>query len=686
MWHNAGSGGPVTVRSPASPADPAPQRSARESPGLAFRTDIEGLRALAVLLVVAYHASLPGIGGGFIGVDVFFVLSGYLITTLLTREVELTGGIRLGSFYARRIRRLLPAAAMVVFVTLAAGVLLYPPHVNREMARTAAAAGAYVSNLWLARRVGDYFGSAAESDPLLHMWSLSVEEQFYLLWPVAVLLVLRGAAPRLKLALVMAGLILFSLAGSWWYSIVSRPTAFFQSPLRAWEFAAGGLLSLAPTTTRLGARTLAGVRLLGLVAVLWSALTLSARDAFPGFNAVPVVAGTLLLLWPGHVRGSGPWWLTHPSMQRLGTLSYSWYLWHWPALAFLSLLAPGLGWGWRCFAAAAALLPAAAAYRYVEDPIRRNRWLSAAPRRSLSFGAALTAVVVSVSLGAWLFSASVAESPEYQAITEAAGEGPIERDGCVATFVEDVPIECVYGDGTAPLVILLGDSHASQWGAGLIPAVQSRGGRLVVLTKSSCPTADFPVTQRVLGRRFVECERWRERAFLKIAALGPDLVVLANSAGYMRDGLFLGPGDPYAAWEAALREAVRQLAGTAERVVILQDTPWIGRDVPSCLAAALRPLRTPATCSRPQGLVLDGRMAGIHEAVASAVDNAHVLDFTRHFCATGSCPAVVEGIIAYRDRHHISAAMAASLEAEFATLIDAVRRDQVASAPRPRRR
>ena len=310
-----------------------------------FRADVEGLRAVAVLAVVVYHAGLSQVGGGFVGVDVFYVLSGFLITGLLWEELQTTAGLRLGAFYGRRARRLLPAAVLVLMVTLVASWVWLSPLQARGAARDAAAAALYVANYRFALQRTDYLADASPS-PLQHYWSLGVEEQFYLLWPV-LLLVVFVAGRRLRtpssagavavLALAGAG----SLALSLRLTAVSEPWAFFSLPTRAWELAAGGLVALsASTLRRLPGVAAATLGWLGLEAIAWSMTRFSAATPFPGIAALLPVGGTAAVLaagcaaprlGPGRVLGWRP-------LQAGGKLSYSWYLWHWPPL----ILAPAV--------------------------------------------------------------------------------------------------------------------------------------------------------------------------------------------------------------------------------------------------------------------------------------------------------------------------------------------------------
>src|SRR5829696_1207676 len=311
-----------------------PVRSASVQTTSRFRADVEGLRAVAVLAVVVYHAGLSQVGGGFVGVDVFYVLSGFLITGLLWEELQTTARLRLGAFYGRRARRLLPAAVLVLMVTLVASWVWLSPLQARGAARDAAAAALYVANYRFALQRTDYLADASPS-PLQHYWSLGVEEQFYLLWPVLLLAVflagrrLRVRSPARAAAVVLALAGAGSFALSLRLTAVSQPWAFFSLPTRAWELAAGGLVALAaPRLRRLPGVAAATVGWLGLEAIAWSITRFSAATPFPGAAALFPVGGTAAVLaagcaaprlGPGRVLGWRP-------LQAAGKLSYSWYL------------------------------------------------------------------------------------------------------------------------------------------------------------------------------------------------------------------------------------------------------------------------------------------------------------------------------------------------------------------------
>ena len=675
-----------------------------------FRADVEGLRAVAVLAVVVYHAGLSQVGGGFVGVDVFYVLSGFLITGLLWEELQTTARLRLGAFYGRRARRLLPAAVLVLMVTLAASWVWLSPLQARGAARDAAAAALYVANYRFALQRTDYLADASPS-PLQHYWSLGVEEQFYLLWPL-LLLVVFVAGRRLRTrssAGAVAGLALAgvgSLALSLRLTAVSEPWAFFSLPTRAWELAAGGLVALsASTLRRLPGVAAATLGWLGLEAIAWSITRFSAATPFPGIAALFPVGGTAAVLaagcaaprlGPGRVLGWRP-------LQAGGKLSYSWCLWHWPPL----ILAPAvaghpLGLGQNLSLAAASGLLALATVKLVEDPVRFSPWLRARPGRSLALGAGLTvsaaattmatAVLVPIPHGQGLAAPPAViritrppprarrpttedpaaarlaslSAPVVRAVAKAVTVGMVPAnlepslesahanqprpvaDGCLIRWLGVGSGPCVYGSpASRRTVVLFGDSHAFQWFPALDRAASAHRWRLVSLTKTTCPPVQLSFWSPVLGRPYVECDGWRASMLQRIRAERPALVVLGAARHY---------GDVYhfqvygPAWISGLAKTVHQVRATGAQVVVLGPTPKPKVDVPDCLS---RHLHNAVACTTTRRVAVDtGGVRLERQAVLRA--GGSYLDVTPWLCTSLACAAMVGNLLAYRDDNHLT--------------------------------
>jgi peptidoglycan/LPS O-acetylase OafA/YrhL/outer membrane biosynthesis protein TonB len=403
-----------------------------------FRGDIEGLRGISILFVLLFHAKIAGFNGGFVGVDVFFVISGFLITGLLLREVEQTGRISISQFYARRARRLLPAAALVLITTLLVSYLLLPSLLIPGIAIDTAAAALYVSNINFAYHATDYFASTTVPSPILHFWSLSVEEQYYMFWPAIVLLVTRKARrPRIniRIALLIIGIASFALA--LWLLRSNAPWAFFSLPTRAWELALGGLLAVSRTSLeripRLAARTLGWV---GVTGVIVSGLLMKENAPFPGVPALlPTISAALVIIAGMQAIRSIPTRLLQITPLRFfGRISYSLYLWHWPVLVIPAALSlTPLTLTQRILLAGGAIGLAALTQRFIEDPIRKGRVIGIRPRWNL---AAAMAVAMAVTGTAYAINTNINSHIRGTTSTASADQNAQRLDSILSTTVK----------------------------------------------------------------------------------------------------------------------------------------------------------------------------------------------------------------------------------------------------------
>jgi peptidoglycan/LPS O-acetylase OafA/YrhL len=380
-----------------------------------FRPDIEGLRAVAVLGVVLFHADVPGVSGGYVGVDVFFVISGFLITGLLFREVSNTGTVGLRRFYGARARRLLPASAAVGVVTAIGAAVLLPPLQASSVLQEGIASALYVSNYWFIGEGVHYFGGHLPPSPFQHYWSLGVEEQFYLVWPALIIgtaWLIRRARRRTRpqattsserpYLVVLALVAAVSFALSLVITYVMPAVAFFSLPTRAWQLAAGGLVALTATQwRRLSPRAAAITGGAGLAVILLACIVLSPATSYPGIAALLPVLGAVLVIGAGcatPAQGCGRLLAVSP-MRAIGRISYSWYLWHWPVLVFaLPLLGHPLGLAARLAAALISGGLAVLTLRFLENPLRFAAPIRRSALASLALGGAATAVAVCVGV------------------------------------------------------------------------------------------------------------------------------------------------------------------------------------------------------------------------------------------------------------------------------------------------
>jgi peptidoglycan/LPS O-acetylase OafA/YrhL len=636
-------------------------------PADSFRPDVEGLRGVAILLVVGCHCGLFWCAGGFVGVDLFFVLSGYLITGLLTSEIHATSRIDLPRFYARRARRLLPASALVILVTtLAAAAVLAPPAIAFT-GQAARAAALYISNVFFDRSAADYFAPHVADNPLLHTWSLGVEEQFYLIWPLLIWLSNRGLRTRRKMGWTLGGVTVLSLLCSVYLTPRWPTFAFYELPPRAWEFAAGGLLAILPASSApvsSGAAAAGGV--VGLAIILGTAVLLQGGGGFPGWVALLPVAGTLALLFAGAKtpqRGASKWLSTAP-LQFLGARSYSWYLWHWPFLVFTGILFPGLTVGGKVAAAVAALLAAHLTFLFLEQPVRESRFLSPRPRLSLGGAAGAALLTVAASCGLLVFGdRQLNVNEKFRAIGAANMDvANISPKDCWDEGRHFETKLCEFGaPGTGPTLALLGDSHAIQWVNPLLTATKLQGWRLATILRPGCAASD--INPYNLSPGSDHCRQWREEAIDRIIALHPAAVVMASYNGSTIRGddwsTTLMPTD---AIRTGTRWTLDKFSRAGIPVVVLRDNPLPPFPIPFCEGQREGgKLRAGQTCDFDATAALNAAAFAAERAAADGLSNVFFLDMDDLICPGARCPATQHGLLIYRDDNHLTGSYTESL-------------------------
>lgn len=670
-------------------------------PSLGYRPDIDGLRALAVVLVVAYHADVPFVSGGFVGVDVFFVISGFLITGLLLAEARDTGRISFASFIARRIRRLLPMASVVLIATGFAAWFLVAPIDFGTFSSQIAASALWVANWYFVSESANYFAADITSAPTLHYWSLSVEEQFYLLWPGIVALAagigLRGGGTIHRRRLIaVVGII---IAASLLVSIQTRWTggvwSYYGLHTRAWELGSGALLAILAAdlpVLRNGAARL--LRWAGVALIAYAAVSFDEQTAFPGAAAILPVAGTAMVIAAGAAAGARGW-LGHPLMVATGKRSYSWYLWHWPVLVFLPMAVErGFGAGHHsgvvALAVLASFLAADVSYRYIENPIRRAHGLKVSLARTYALGFASLVVVLLVSRAvtgpaAWdgpqaavgEMSANGADTP----VKARADRGGLDDNFDCTLGYRHVEIEggCHFGAPDGDLsVALVGDSHAAHWAMALHEVARDRGWKLFVFTKAACPVTDVPIYETDLKGRYKACEEWRQNLKAHLASI-PDLSLLVVGrsqayAAYVLDdnGAHGEEVDAAAVWEQATVRTLEQWDDVVPAVAIIRDTPRAPHDVPACLSGRKGYSRACGFSSQgvleKDALLAAAEQRAVNNYAALIADPIPITIFSpgKNICQNGRCEVVSDdGVIRYRDEHHLTATYARQFKEVF---------------------
>jgi peptidoglycan/LPS O-acetylase OafA/YrhL len=642
------------------------------------------LRAVAVGLVVVYHLQPHILPGGFIGVDVFFVISGYLITSHLLREFDRSGRISLPAFWAARARRILPAGLLCIVVTLSAAYAVYPPTQWPDLGLAGVAAALSVLNWLLAAQSVDYQSSLNAATPLQHFWSLGVEEQFYLLWPIVVLVAGAFAVRRGRrvIVAVFALIIIASLGFSVLEARAQDPAAYFMTTTRAWELALGGMIAAVLPRIRIPYAVRSPLSLLGLATIGAGAFLITGDMPFPGALAlVPVLgAGAVIVAGSTEGRFSPARVYAWRPVQRLGDMSYSLYLWHFPPIVFFAVIvgrAPG--WAWSIVLGGGAVIVAWLSWRFIELPTRRSTWLAGRSRRGLSLGAAAIActVVMAVSLpvtatgteAKWVRAAAATSARGVEgaaAMTPAADRyfangtkamtpapSVAHRDqetvipgACMAVPKATTTPVCVAGDPHGAVrVALVGDSHANMLAPVVVAIAKQRGWRVETHLHASCP---FNLEERKLEIRGGSiCHEPNAATLRTLLADPPDIVFVANWAS----GDFAETHTGQAPGVAGYAAIWNKLTTAGSEVIAFKDTPK-PRSNPlasDCLAVHYT---TPQDCGMPRAEAMQGR--GIVEKAQKLAPAVRILDLTDRLCGTTTCPAVMGNVVVYRDSNHLT--------------------------------
>lgn len=683
-----------------------------QHPSSRFRPDLEGLRAVAVLLVILDHLFHWPLGG-FIGVDVFFVLSGFLITGLLLSEYRNTGSISFKRFYTRRVKRILPASTLVIAVT-AVGVYAVFLGARVQQALFDGIWALFFTANWRFVILGqDYFAQDRSASPYQHYWSLAVEEQFYFIWPIVLFLalVLAGRSRRKDRSVLTVGVTLTILTASSfaWAMVetVNNPlAAYFSTFSRAWELGAGGLLALLVANRRVKIPTPLALSTLGITIVIASAMVLNPGWPFPGPWALVPVLGTLLIITAGCGQTRHNPLLSNPVSRYIGRISFSLYLWHWPVIVIFGGL-----WEGRTFHVAALVATALlsmASYHFVEEPIRTSSWLTAdrakrtpAARDRLALrwqAAGMTILLVVTAFTAhWALvrtpppvaaqqnettismptvdneTAPVSietmiqiavESRSWPSFTldldelEDSKVAEWTRDQCIDVGKADIP-RCTYDSGPR-LAVVVGDSVAVSWLPTVRGALSDHGYATLSLTMGQCPAAYTDVQSNNGREGFAQsCTDYQEFTRSQLNLLDPDLVLVSSAENSLRR---LSTGaDPREAgeeWLQATRDLVSALVQDGHQVIVLSPPPE-GRNLQGCITR----FNSPSDCLSAVGDLWETQSRAEAAAVAE-VDSSQVqyVDTLHWFCnSMRQCPSFVGTTPIRADGNHLTGAYAGFL-------------------------
>jgi peptidoglycan/LPS O-acetylase OafA/YrhL len=700
---------------------PRPAHGPDASPAFAYRADIDGLRALAVGAVIAYHTGVPFVPGGFTGVDIFFVISGFLLTGIMLNDVLRQGRVQILAFYARRVRRILPTLLLVVIATEVAALCLLSPALQepQRISRSALSALLMLANVHFLRAGEDYFASPSEFDPFLHTWSLSVEEQFYLVWPAVFALLIwvfrRGEAWRTWLAISLTVLCALSWGGAITLFHWRAPWAFYLTAARGWELGCGALLAICLPFVRLMSRRWAassstigaGLLVVGITLVPsdWSSpVTLA---LFPVLGSVLVIAGNAV--YPGYLVGR---LLSAPMMVQVGLASYAWYLWHWPALSIARVLTLGGHHLFRdCLISAATLGLSLITLKWYERPLRYYQ-----PSRGPVAPAWVCVAGGFVTAAAFLLVFSGEHWVKHRPFNPREAEVLRAKEdavaGCLAFIGENetaAPKSCLASSDGAK-VILWGDSIADRWA----PAIKAWSGQTAgqvdfeQLTKSACPPVrGLLPTEPLAGdwKPYQGCRTFNDWAIGRFPTDNPNgrtgVVIAANWWLRATDLDLRRLGRPearqsfdvgatttdasLAALEQGVRSTLRDITRRGLRVVLILQSPMLIRagedaliDAPECLFRA-----DEGDCVMPRALHerLSGPANQVLMKVADEFPLVRVFDPTPLFCRDTVCPARVGGVVGYTDHVHFSKTMALSMAGTLNPLLDWVTAPRAGEAP-----
>jgi peptidoglycan/LPS O-acetylase OafA/YrhL len=644
-----------------------------------FRPDVEGLRAVAVMLVVLFHSQVSAISGGYVGVDVFFVISGFVITGVLLRERTSSGRTSILSFYARRCRRIIPAATLVIVATVGLAYWFLGIAGGIPAATDGRWAAVFLANFHFIATGTNYLSSQEPPSPLQNFWSLAVEEQFYVIYPTLFLLV--ATAKVLSLRARLAIFLTVVIGVSFAYSVVETHNnpinAYFSPFTRAWELALGALVAVAtPWLLNVPKRLAAGATWIGLGAILTAAFAFGAETAYPGsLVAIPVVGAALIIAGGMNAHSFGAEALLRlPPLRWLGKLSYSLYLWHWPILIIAAEYAgktslsvkDNLGWD------LVALLASVITYRIIENPIRRSKWLVGRKQVSIAFGLALVVVtLVAITIESHVIPAT--RSGNDRAVARLAEGSSVPLSTVLAAVaashnIKQLPSNlnpslkallthadaltglgadgkgcspgssgasvraCDFGDRNAKrTMVLYGDSHAGMWFRSLDAIAIRQHWKLVVLMKHGCP-ASLVSIGGYEGSRVRSCDKWHQYVVRRIKKLEPALVVLSQTEGYAKPG---GKGFTSQQWQQSLEDTLTTLSSPQTRAAVIGNTAAFAITGPECLAR--HPTSVQACSAPPNPAYL---MFNAAEKSAAAAKGATYVDVMPWFCSRRCSPVI----------------------------------------------
>lgn len=643
-----------------------------------FRKDIQAYRALAVIIVILSHLSVPGFSAGFIGVDLFFVISGYVITALVFNEKLTTGCFDFANFYARRFRRLLPALAFMLLIVFIVCGVFYSPQEQMHQAINGMASSLWLSNMQLAFSQLNYFEPDAKENLFLHTWSLGVEEQFYIVWPLLLLSIVANSISSNQLNFkrtlsLMVIIAIFSFLSSIWLGFTNPIRAYYLMPTRIWQFILGAIAfvlnyQFSTLQIKLDASIKVCIANLGLLIVLLSLIFINVDLLYPGFQAIFPSVGMAVLLFSSYGMNVG--WLHKiielPILQWIGDRSYSLYLWHWPIWLVLSSFGTNDGIEIVLISLIIIVIVAALSFRCIEQPIRRNKW-AFSKKATLIFSGTLISFTVYLS-SVWFDKAEFwSNDSTVLSVGKYIRDIPVlYKMGC-DTDIQSTEIKtCGFGKGeSTDNIVLWGDSVGVQWFPALIKIYDQDKWHWNVYTKSACHIVNVTKFYTKLGRNYIECDQWRAKVLEKIKQNPPQVLFFGSALAYFSDEEYL----------AGLRTILDQFENTPIKIFLLRPTPKLINHPIQCLARQawinkIYPVINLCERAKESERELNLHMADLLDQVASNYKNVKVIDLNESICPQGVCFLKEGSVVHFRDRLHLTASYVETLSKILAEEIE----------------
>jgi peptidoglycan/LPS O-acetylase OafA/YrhL len=634
-----------------------------------YRLDIQGMRAIAVLLVFFAHANWFGFSGGFVGVDIFFVISGYVITQLLFKQYQHQGTITLHQFYARRLQRLFPLLLITILVTSLVSFLVMIPLEQLAQYDSAKSAVLWLSNLFFINSNVDYFAFSSRDNIYLHTWSLGVEEQFYLLWPLLILLAARFApkswSKSSALIIVIITVTLTSFLFLAYMTNKANNYAFYLMFTRAWQFGLGALILLLHTSKNrhhLFSQpnfTLEAASILGVALLFFATTMFDHNTPYPNWQVLLPTIGTALLLLPRYTHGFtfiGKLLATKP-LVFIGNISYSFYLWHWVLLLISMRMVKYFPFMNTAFAFLLTFIISILTYRFIETPFRNSQKLRKQPKLVIIGSLSMMALMVLILNGLESYSSHLSEANSQKLLTSARYNIPVaSSEKCNDWYHSAVVKKCEFGNTQSKnKIVLFGDSQLTQWSPAIIEHYEKLGWHIVSITKNGCPIINRSFFYYRILSVYTVCDNWRNAAIKDIQDIRPKILVMGNSSGY-----------PFTKtqWIEGSKEIIQQLLPFVDRIKLIAGTPKLDFDGPYCLARArwmshfIDGLEQ-QQCARP---LHNDKTWNWQELLTSDYDRVQFINLANLICPNNICMASHNQQLTYRDSQHLSIEFVLSLK------------------------